>query len=314
MIVRNLLQGGNAWLQWREEGITSSPAATICGLNPHMTPYQLFAEEMGWLRKANLKANPNVRRGNAREEPSRQRVEDKLKVVLTPLCAEWDQDPLHRSSLDGMMPNKRPVELKNPSDKVFDEVKRDGWNSVHVKQHACQVQHQIMVTGSDAGLLVFSSETEDIPFFMPRNQQFIDWMRPKLEYFKSCLDAGNGIEPDPARDILVAHRGPNKDVWRDAEVKVANIDSRLKALRIETEELENQRLRIQEALEQTLGDYVKAESEQLKLTQYEQKGKIDYYSALQSLRERHADAFIGFNLDTFRYPTEKRAKLTYRQS
>jgi len=312
VIVRNLLQGTDNWLRWRADGYTSSVAATICGLNPHKTPFQLFAEELGWLRKPNLAANPNVRRGKANEEASRQRVEDKLGIFLTPMCVEWDTDPKHRSSLDGIMPNRRPVELKNPSKKVFEEVLRDRWDSIHVKHHACQVQHQIMVTDADAGLLVFSHDGEDIPFCVPRNQPFIDWMRPKLEHFGKCLKAGHGIQPDPARDVMVAHRGPHSHQWAQAEIKIASIDERIAKLKSELDALDEQRRGVQEELEGTLGRYSKAESELLKLTQYTQRGTIDYQAAWERLSEEKPDALDGFHLEAFRRPSERRAKLSYR--
>lgn len=36
------------WLEYRKDGIGSSEVATILGLNPWETPYQLWRRKKGW--------------------------------------------------------------------------------------------------------------------------------------------------------------------------------------------------------------------------------------------------------------------------
>lgn len=313
MIVVDLLQGSDDWKRWRSDGITASALPTICGYNPHKTPYQLFAEMLGWLPVPDLGGNPNVRRGKRREEKVRQRVEEKLGCVLTPLCAEWEQNRVFKASLDGATPNgNKPVELKNPSSVVFEEVKANGWNSIHVKHYAVQVQAQMLVTGAPEGLLVFSDDDEDLAFRLPRRQQFIDKMVQRGLHFLRCLQAGTGIEPDPQRDVFIAHRSDSRLIWEAAEKKVEAIDQRLETISEEQSELKEARAEIANELAATLGEFSVGESHLLRLACYESTGTIDYKKLWEAALKAHPDILKDYNPEDYRRAGTNQKRLTSR--
>ena len=100
MRLLDLEQRSEAWLAWRQAGITATESSVILGLNPYMTPWRLWCEKVGRAQPADLSANPLVRFGIEHEDEVRQMFELKHLDVVMPACAEFDEDPIIRASFE----------------------------------------------------------------------------------------------------------------------------------------------------------------------------------------------------------------------
>lgn len=153
----NLAQGSDPWLVWRSEGITATDSAIIMGVSKRITPWRLYAEKKGWLKPDDLSNNPFVRHGKEYEPIARSAVEELEPFkgeMLFPTCVQSNRHPWLRASLDGLLSNNEPVELKCPSASVIFEAYRNGKNSVFYRRYWHQVQHQLAVTGASKGYLL----------------------------------------------------------------------------------------------------------------------------------------------------------------
>src|SRR5690606_25193309 len=158
MKIINLSQGSDEWLEWRSGGITATDAVILLGRSPYKTKWRCWAEKTGYANPVDLSMNPLVRRGRENEDKARRLFEAELDDILLPLCVESSFDPLIRASLDGITSKNEPTELKCPSEKVWKEVCEQGEDSLAFQMYSCQVQHQLLATGSTKGYLVFYFE------------------------------------------------------------------------------------------------------------------------------------------------------------
>ena len=127
MRIVNLEQGTKEWLEWRRQGITATESSVILGLSPYKTVWRLWLEKLQKALPPDLSNNPLVRYGKETEEIARSLFEFEFGEVLFPTCAEY----------------------------VLEEVKNLGLESEAAKHYSVQVQHQLLVSGSPKGWLVF---------------------------------------------------------------------------------------------------------------------------------------------------------------
>lgn len=114
MKIIKLEQGSPEWLAWRQSGIGSSDIPIIIGVSPWTKPDKLLEEKVSG--KPARKSNGAMRRGHDLEPIARAIYEDLMGFKLEAVCAEDDEYPWAKVSLDGWNAALRvSVEIKAPN-------------------------------------------------------------------------------------------------------------------------------------------------------------------------------------------------------
>lgn len=239
MHIINLDQRTDAWKAWRNKGITATDSTVILGASPYKTPWRLWAEKVGKILPPDLSKNPNVQRGVALEDEARLLFQNKHLTCVMPACAECDVDSIFRASFDGLTPLNEPVEFKCPGEKVLMEVRTEGLKAKTVQMYSVQVQHQMLVSGSNRGWLVFYDSTtkELIEFEIQRDETIIKRLLAEGRKFYECVT--KKIEPpkDPLRDAFLPTEGEERMRWIAAARDFAQADREIEALQARINQL-----------------------------------------------------------------------------
>jgi putative phage-type endonuclease len=184
-----LTQGSPEWLEYRRTRRNASESATVLGLSPWTTLYQLWLQKTG--RSVQAVSNA-MQRGTDLEPAARRAYEDKTGLVMQPLVIE---DADYSASLDGMtLEGDLILEIKCP----MRGSRSDLWQDVLADQvpahYAVQLQHQLMVSGAaQAHLWVFDGSV-GILREVERNEDLMDRIRQGWDAFQPYLD---GDTPPP---------------------------------------------------------------------------------------------------------------------
>jgi putative phage-type endonuclease len=187
------------WLEHRKSGIGSSEVASILGLNPFETPYQL------WRRKMGIDAPPEetfaMKAGHYLEDAvSRFWADDTGREVIKSSAGDWlfvnSEKDFMRVSPDRTfwlpdMPrnneNKGILECKTTQKTIDPDDLPKHW--------FCQVQYQLGVSGFAQGSLAWLSAGREFGYkdieFVP---DFFGWMTEEVEKFWTD-NILNGQEP-----------------------------------------------------------------------------------------------------------------------
>lgn len=285
MHIVNLDQRTDAWKAWRNQGITATDSTVILGASPYKTPWRLWAEKVGKILPPDLSGNPNVQRGVALEDEARRLFQNKHLTCVMPACAESDVDPIFRASFDGLTPLNEPVEFKCPGEKVLTEVRTEGLKAKTVQMYSVQVQHQMLVSGSNRGWLVFYDSTtkELIEFEIQRDETIIKRLLAEGRKFYECVT--KKIEPpkDPLRDAFLPAEGEERMRWIAAARDFAQADREIEALQARINQLTVSRDEAKEKLIGMMGNNALADFAGVSLTRSAVKGRVDYAKLLEKV-------------------------------
>lgn len=285
MHIVNLDQRTDAWKAWRNQGITATDSTVILGASPYKTPWRLWAEKVGKILPPDLSGNPNVQRGVALEDEARLLFQNKHLTCVMPACAESDVDPIFRASFDGLTPLNEPVEFKCPGEKVLTEVRTEGLKAKTVQMYSVQVQHQMLVSGSNRGWLVFYDRTtkELIEFEIQRDETIIKRLLAEGRKFYECVT--KKIEPpkDPLRDAFLPAEGEERMRWIAAARDFAQADREIEALQARINQLTVSRDEAKEKLIGMMGNNALADFAGVSLTRSAVKGRVDYAKLLEKV-------------------------------
>lgn len=285
MHIIDLDQRTDAWKVWRNQGVTATDSTVILGASPYKTPWRLWAEKVGKILPPDLSKNPNVQRGVALEDEARLQFQNKHLTCVMPACAECDVDPIFRASFDGLTPLNEPVEFKCPGDKVLTEVRTEGLKAKTVQMYSVQVQHQMLVSGSNRGWLVFYDSTtkELIEFEIQRDETIIKRLLAEGRKFYECVT--KKIEPpkDPLRDAFLPAEGEERMRWIAAARDFAQADREIEALQARINQLTVSRDEAKEKLIGMMGNNALADFAGVSLTRSAVKGRVDYAKLLEKV-------------------------------
>ncbi len=284
MKIIDVIQKSTEWHNWRKGGISASEIAIILGESPYKTPWWLWAEKVGKIDPADLSNNPFVLTGVLYEPRLRRHLESEYGTILLPICAEYDHNPLFRASLDGFSDVGEPWELKWPSDKMWMEVALFGNNSKPYRLYEPQVQHQMLVTSSNKGYLVFGHETENgieyKKFEIERDESRINQIMEAGTHFWNLYLNRQAPEKDPSIDFfepdVVDH-----DKWRALATRARSLDNKLKPLKEEVNRLKLLQDEVKSETTAMMGNFAKGSFDDLNVTQTLRMGNIDYQSYLK---------------------------------
>ncbi|WP_257292547.1 lambda-exonuclease family protein [Endozoicomonas sp. ONNA1] len=311
----NLEQRSREWFDWRSCGITASDAAVILGQSPYKSRWQLWcekkgAEKSGVMKEPDLSSNPHVQRGIEDEDDARIRMEEALgDAPLLPVCGEWEQNPRLRASFDGMTRDGIPVELKAPSEKVYQDVKTLKGQSEGYRRAFAQVQFQMLVADSNRAWLCFYRKGRPIlPACISRDDHLIQQLRTEAEVFWQLVEDGDEPEKDPNLDVYVPE-GPTEHAhWLKLAMVYRRRQYRLDELKGMLETGKSQQKRLQQELQKLMGAFRVAESDGLRICCTECSGSIDYQKALEALCKQHQLALP--DLDAFRRKAREQVRVT----
>lgn len=304
MKIVDLSQHGDEWLAWRNEGVTATDAVVLLGLSPYKTIWRLWAEKTGYMRAVDLSLNPLVRNGVEKEPIARMAFEDYSQDLCIPVCVEASANPLFRASLDGLNSLGEPVEIKCPSKKTWDDVQENGEQSTAYKMYYVQVQHQLLVTGSKKGYLVFYFEGELEVFVIHADKALLNKLLPlAISFHQSVIDKKEPPK-DPEKDLYVP-KGDEANQWIYSAEKYKTYEDEASRLKARLKELDQLKKPLLDNLHALMGDYFHADYCGLMVTRYEVSGRIDYEKYLKD--SGHYDPDL---LDTYRGEKSTRCRVT----
>lgn len=280
MKVVNLPQEGEAWLAWRNEGVTATDAVILLDRSPYKTVWRLWAEKTGYMRPVDLSLNPLVRNGVEQEPIARGAFEEYIGDMCLPVCVESSVSPLFRASLDGITSYNKPVEIKCPSRKTWEDVCQNAENSTAYKMYYVQVQHQLLVTGSNEGYLVFYFEGQLKVFTVTADRGLLATLLSKAKvFYQSVLDKQEPTK-DPEKDLYVP-QGDEANQWIFLAGRYKGIEDEAVRLKARLKELDDLKKPLQESMHSLMGDYLHADYCGLIVTRYSVSGRIDYEKYLR---------------------------------
>ena len=134
------------WLAHRRTGIGGSEVASILGLSPWRTRYQVWEDKTG--RGEEQPDSPALYWGRLLEDPIRQAYADRTGLTVTKPDVSYSsaEHPFMLANLDGIASDGRLVELKTTS-------RADGWGEEGSDEipdyYMTQVQHYMAVMEAD---------------------------------------------------------------------------------------------------------------------------------------------------------------------
>lgn len=248
------------WLKYRESGIGSSEVATIVGLNPWETPYQL------WRRKVGLDApkqeNFAMKAGHYLEDAVAQFWHDETgQDIIKSSAGDWlivnDERPYMRVSPDRTywladMPhnnvNKGILECKTTQMSIdADDIP---------KHWFCQVQYQLGVAELEQGSLAWLCSGREFGYKnLALVPDFFAWLVEEVEKF--WLDNIQGKqEPTAAnvQDILLKYNRHTDGKIVEVNDDIFAAYQNLKAVKDELSAIEEKKAALEEKIKLGFGD------------------------------------------------------------
>ncbi len=248
------------WLDIRKSGIGSSEIATIVGLNPWETPYQL------WRRKKGLDApkeeNFAMRAGHYLEDAVAQFWHDETgQDIIKSSAGDWlirDNDrPYLQVSPDRTywlagLPhnnaNKGILECKTTQKTIDADDLPKHW--------FCQVMYQLGVAGYEQGSIAWLCSGREFGYkdlaFVP---DFFGWLVEEADRFWKVNILGNR-EPDATNvaDILLKYNRHTDGKIVEVSDEIYEACNSLKALKDELSALEERKKELEERIKLGFGD------------------------------------------------------------
>lgn len=248
------------WLEARKQGIGSSEAGTIIGVNPYETPLQL------WLRKTGQTPSKTetflMKAGHYLEQAVTQFwqdatghtvikssagdwiVYDKKRPYLrvSPDRTYWPSGAVHNQANRGILECKTTQRTIDPDDLP--------------KTWFCQLQYQLGVAGLQYGSLAWLTAGREFGYkdiaFVP---EFYDWMTEQIERFWT-VNVQGGVEPEPmnASDILLKFATPESGKVLEVSEEIAMLCQELHAVKDELAAVDERKKELEDKIKLNFSD------------------------------------------------------------
>lgn len=253
----------DAWKKCREEGIGSSEAGTILGLNKFQTLHQWWRIKTG--RDPQPDTNDAMARGHEMEDAVAQGFARKTGAEIIKASAAniiyYDAEHPHRR----VTPDRfcwipdMPKDRKRLDNKFILECKtyrghiKDG---DYPRYWYVQVMYQIGVCGCPYGYIAWVDSDLDVQFVR------IDFNQEDFDAICAVVDSvwetniKQDIEPDPTNFSDIVSRFPKEDEGKAVQfdLSLANKVARYTEIAAEIKELENEQTGIKDAIALAMGD------------------------------------------------------------
>lgn len=276
MNIIDLVPGSSKWHSWRNEGITATDSSVLLGLSPYKTAYVLYREKLGLQEAVDLWGNPYVRNGVRLEPKARRLMSALFGELILPRCIELAVTPF-RASLDGYVESEaKPLEIKVPSPRNYQQVVELGVQSSSYAMHVPQVMTQIMCCQSSSGYLIFYNpdESGDYRLFeVARDEMMILAIDSLGRDFQQRL-----IKQDPPHlDIERDYFYPSPDIkneWEDIERRYIADRIKMKFLEAQVEEYKQKLSKHEASFVRMMGEYRLASTPNIGINRHYRSGKL----------------------------------------
>ena len=263
--------------------VSFQSAATVLGLSPWMTPYQLWLVKTG---RSETRVTHAMQRGTDLEPLARAAYEDQTGLVMQPLVLEAGG---YSASLDGMtLEGDLVLEIKCP----LRGTRSDLWQDVQSGQvpayYAIQVQHQLMVSGADLAHLWVFDGSKGILHAIERDGSAMERIRAGWDAFAQYL---TGDTPPPLTEADTAMR--NDAAWTEAA----------DAYTLAKREADAQSERLEAARQAlvALAQHPKEQGAGVSVTRFWKQGNVDYKKVPQ---------LQGLDLSSYRGKARQEVRVT----
>ena len=302
MAIIDLVQRSEAWFEWRKGGITASMIPVIMDMSPYQTPYELWAELVGLKEPADLTNNIHVQRGVAQEPEARDAVEEQYGKPYLPVCVEADHETLFRASLDGLYKNgsdKEVLEIKCPSEKIYNEILEQKGKSASFQMYAAQVQWQLNCSGANQAKLYFYLRGKrPICITIKRNDAFIARAEECARSFYEHVQSKQPVDMIDGRDKVVYDTPLSSadttwldrvEQYKEKSLRLADIEKKAKAIKADLKQLESY------FTDQIPKGRSTFDKDGIRATKVERQGGVDYEKVISAI-EDHFNAVVPQNL------------------
>lgn len=248
------------WLKVRESGIGSSEIATIVGLNPWETPYQL------WRRKVGIDApkeeNFAMRAGHYLEDAvSRFWMDETGREIIKRSAGDWlirdDERPYLQVSPDRtywLAGEKRNENNKGILECKTTQMQVDGDDLP--KHWFCQVQYQLGVAGLEHGSLAWLCSGREFGYrdidFVP---DFYQWLVEEASRFWHDNVLAR-VEPSAisVKDVLLKYNRHADGKIIEVGADILDACTELKEVKRQIKELDERKEALEERIKMAFGD------------------------------------------------------------
>lgn len=250
----------NAWLKSRESGIGSSEIATIIGLNPWETPYQL------WRRKKGLDAPKNenfvMKAGHYLEDAVSKFFADETgHKIIKSSAGDWlivdEARPYLRVSPDRTYWLKGKSKSKNNKGILECKTTQMHIDEDDIPKHwFCQLQYQLGVAGLETGSLAWLSSGREFGYkHLTFVKDFYDYLTEEAERFWTDYIIGDQ-EPLPVSvsDVIIKFNRHTDGKTVVATEELYDDYIKLKEIKEQIAELTKSKTEIEDTIKLALGD------------------------------------------------------------
>lgn len=182
MILEDMQQGTDAWLELRKTKVTATDAMAIMGVSPWTNALELWQEKVGLKEPKSI--NSAMTRGMLLEPKARACYEKMTGELMLPEVVLHPVDDWMMASLDGLsLDRKKILEIKCTSRKNHDIAK----NGQIPEYYIPQVQHQIYVAGVDTCEYFSFDGVDGVVVVVRRDDAYIARMIEKEREFYHCM-------------------------------------------------------------------------------------------------------------------------------
>jgi putative phage-type endonuclease len=233
----------------RKKGIGASESAIVMGLNPNISPYQLWRIKTGRDEAQDLSNVPQVYWGSMHEENIANHYAKimECEVKEVPETLYHKEHPFILCHLDReVIGQSKILECK------FAMFARDDWgqsgSDIVPLTYIIQVQHQLAVTGYEKGDLAVLIGGYDYRIYnFERDEQLIKKIIEEITEFWKCVENDT---PPPLRDRIDAalqYSNPNGNLI-DAAPEIIDVVDKFIEVRSKTKELEEEKEKLSNIL------------------------------------------------------------------
>ena len=306
-IINGIPQRGDDWKAWRLAGLTATDAEEI--LRGGLGWLSLWRKKTRRAADYDLSSIASIERGVEFEPVARAAAEEHFGDLLLPVCVEHEHERLFRASLDGLLGDGCPVELKCPGHEVWADVWLNGVASQAVASYRPQLHWQTLTTGAPhAWLCFYEVESRQVLVFkIERDPPMIDLLIEQARKFWTYVERdalppiganGNIAKPlsDQAGESILEPNAAELPDWERLADQLRDLTVRKAALDAAVEDLDGRINSIHGLIETRMGEYRYACGGGVFATRSHRRGSIDYKKLADELgvpdgeRERYRRA------------------------
>ena len=183
-----LVQGSQAWLDYRLKMRNASETAAVLGVSPWLTPYQLWLLKTG---RSSTKTTAAMQHGTDLEPAARAAYEAKTGNIMQPLVM---QEGPYSASLDGMdLDGQLILEVKCPYKGQASALWNDAVVGVVPEHYRLQVQHQLMVSGAALAHMWVYEGTQGLLLPIERDEAAMGRIRTGWDLFQMFVESDTPV-------------------------------------------------------------------------------------------------------------------------